>query len=49
MKAKIGLHALGKILQHLAKEVQRAFVMFEAPQVDVNFFSFQSVLNLNVH
>jgi hypothetical protein len=32
MKAKTSL--LGRILQHSAKEVQRAFDVFEAPQVD---------------
>jgi hypothetical protein len=34
MKAKTSLHALGRILQHLAKEVHRAFGVFEALQVD---------------
>jgi hypothetical protein len=34
MKAKIGLHALGRILQHSTKEVQRVFGVFEAPQVN---------------
>jgi len=29
------------ILQHLAKEVQKAFVMFEAPQVDVKLFHYK--------
>jgi hypothetical protein len=41
MKAKTGLHALGRILQHLAKEIQRAFAMFEAPQVDAKLFHYK--------
>jgi hypothetical protein len=36
MKAKTSLHALGRILQHSAKEVQRTFAMFEAPQVNAS-------------
>jgi hypothetical protein len=41
LRAKTGLHALGRSLQHLAKEVQRAFAMFEAPQVDVKLFHYK--------
>jgi hypothetical protein len=36
MKAKTSLHALRRILQHSTKEVQKAFAMFEAPQVDAS-------------
>jgi hypothetical protein len=41
MKAKIGLHALKKILQDLAKEVQKAFIVFEALQVDVRLLHYK--------
>jgi hypothetical protein len=41
MKAKTSLHALGRILQHLAKEVQKVFAMFEAPQVDAKLFHYK--------
>jgi hypothetical protein len=41
MGAKIGLHALKKILQHSAKEVQRTFVVFEAPQIDARLFHYK--------
>jgi hypothetical protein len=40
MKAKTGLHALGRILQHSAK-VQKTFAMFEAPQISVRFFHYK--------
>jgi len=41
MKAKTGLHALGRILQHSAKEVHRAFVVFEAPQIDTRLLHYK--------
>jgi hypothetical protein len=41
MKAKTSLHAMGRILQHLAKEVQKAFVVFEAPQVDARLLHYK--------
>jgi hypothetical protein len=41
MKAKIGLHALGRILQSLAKEIKRTFAMFEAPQVSARLFHYK--------
>jgi hypothetical protein len=41
MKAKIGLHALGRILQHLAKEVHRAFVVFEAHGIDARLLHYK--------
>ncbi len=46
MRAKTGLHALRRSLQHLAKEVQRAFAMFEAPQVDVKLFHYKVLWTL---
>jgi hypothetical protein len=41
MKAKTSLHALGRILQHLAKEVQRTFAMFEAPQINARLLHYK--------
>ncbi len=46
MKAKIGLHALKKILQDLAKEVQKAFIVFEALQVDVRLLHYKVLWTL---
>jgi len=41
MKAKIGLHALGRILQHLAEGVHRTFVVFEAHGVDAKLLHYK--------
>jgi hypothetical protein len=41
LNGKTGMHALRRILQHLAKEVQRAFAMFEAPQVEVKHLHYK--------
>jgi len=46
MKVKIGLHALGRTLQHSSKEVKKTFVVFEASQVDVKLLHYKVLWTL---